>query len=77
MASVCAPIGESPLERIGKITERKRAEESRARFASVLEATSDLVGFADPRDGRVLYDGSAQNTPSAPGYLTGPRVYKS
>lgn len=37
------------------ITERKRAEESRARLASVLEATPDFVGFADAKDGHVLY----------------------
>jgi PAS domain S-box-containing protein len=30
------------------VTERRRAEEDRARFAVVLEASPDLIGFADP-----------------------------
>ncbi len=36
------------------VTERRRAEESRARLAAILEATSDLVSIADPQ-GFVLY----------------------
>jgi PAS domain S-box-containing protein len=36
------------------ITERKRAEESQARFVAILEATTDLVGMADMQ-GRRLY----------------------
>jgi len=37
------------------ITERKRAEEERRRLAAILEATPDFVGFADAKDGHVLY----------------------
>ncbi len=36
------------------LTERKRAEEERARLAAVLDATPDVVGIADP-SGNVLY----------------------
>ncbi|OGP23813.1 MAG: hypothetical protein A2038_13450 [Deltaproteobacteria bacterium GWA2_57_13] len=36
------------------ITERKRADKERARLISVMEATTDLVGIADPQ-GRALY----------------------
>jgi len=37
------------------ITNRKRAEEERRRLAAILEATPDFVGFADAKDGHVLY----------------------
>jgi len=40
---------------IADITERKQAEESRARLVAILEATPDFVGFADPRNGHILY----------------------
>jgi PAS domain S-box-containing protein len=36
------------------VTERRRAEQDRGRLVAVLEATPDLVGFADPQ-GRALY----------------------
>ncbi len=36
------------------VTERRRAEQERARLVAILEATPDLVSFSDPQ-GRVLY----------------------
>src|SRR3990172_9391335 len=42
------------LGHLRDITERKRAEEERARLISVMEATTDLVGISDPQ-GRALY----------------------
>jgi len=37
------------------ITEPKRAEEERRRLVAIVEATPDFVGFADAKDGHILY----------------------
>ena len=37
------------------VTGANREEETRKRLTAILEATTDFVGFADARDGRVLY----------------------
>lgn len=64
MASVTASVGQDPEGRpvfdgiVQDITEQYEAEQARVRVQEILEATSDLVGMADPQ-GRVLYQNAA------------------
>jgi len=42
-------------ERLGHITERKKAEETQKRLVAIIEATPDFVGFADAKDKHIIY----------------------
>ncbi|MCJ7730513.1 MAG: PAS domain S-box protein [Sedimentisphaerales bacterium] len=42
-------------ERLGHITERKKAEETQKRLVALIEVTTDFVGFADAKDKHLIY----------------------
>ncbi|MGD0595894.1 MAG: PAS domain S-box protein [Sedimentisphaerales bacterium] len=42
-------------ERLGKMAERDKAEETQKRLVALIEATPDFVGFADAKDKHIIY----------------------
>jgi PAS domain S-box-containing protein len=42
-------------ERLGKMAERFKAEETQKRLVALIEATPDFVGFADAKDKHIIY----------------------